>query len=154
VIGRGRIDPRLATQVLVLQFAVVALTLVIAFGMFAVFSHRRIAYEYGVRALDIARVLAAAPVVRSGVAGFDEANRPGALSAAELASGPLQGIAMNVRRQTDVLLVVITNDRGLRLTHPDVDELGKPTSTSASDALAGREEVVHETGTLGPSVTA
>ena len=69
---KGRIDTRLATQVLVLQFAVVALTLVIAFGMSAVFSHQRIAYEYGVRALDIARVLAAAPAVRSGVAGYSE----------------------------------------------------------------------------------
>jgi two-component system, CitB family, sensor kinase len=151
---RGRVDPRLATQVLVLQFAVVAFTLVIAFGLFAVFSHQRIAYEYGVRALDIARVLATAPVVRSGVAGYDEANRPGPLSTEELANGPLEAIAMDIQRQTDVLFVVITNDRGLRLTHPDVDELGKPTSTSPADALAGHEEVVHETGTLGPSVRA
>ena len=113
---RGRIDPRLATQVLVLQFAVVAFTLVIAFGLFAVFSHQRIAYEYGVRALDIARVLATAPVVRSGVAGFDEANRPGPLSSEELAKGPLEAIAMDIQRQTDVLFVVITNDRGLRLS--------------------------------------
>jgi two-component system CitB family sensor kinase len=151
---RGRIDPRLATQVLVLQFAVVAFTLVIAFGLFAVFSHQWIASEYGVRALDIARVLATAPVVRSGVAGYDEANRPGPLSTEELAKGPLEAIAMDIQRQTDVLFVVITNDRGLRLTHPDVDRLGKPTSTSPSDALAGHEEVVHETGTLGPSVRA
>jgi two-component system CitB family sensor kinase len=151
---RGRIDPRLATRVLVLQFAVVAFTLVIAFGLFAVFSHQRIADEYGVRALDIARVLATAPVVRSGVAGFDEANHPGPLATEELAKGPLEAIAMDIQRQTDVLFVVITNDRGLRLTHPDVNELGKPTSTSPSDALAGHEEVVHETGTLGPSVRA
>ena len=96
---KGRIDPRLATQVLVLQFAVVAFTLVIAFGLFAVFSHQRIAYEYGVRALDIARVLATAPVVRSGVAGFDEANQPGPLSPEELAKGPLEAIAMDIQRQ-------------------------------------------------------
>jgi two-component system CitB family sensor kinase len=151
---KGRIDTRLATQVLVLQFAVVALTLVIAFGMSAVFSHQRIAYEYGVRALDIARVLAAAPAVRSGVAGYDEMNRPDQLSPQELAKGPLQSIAMNVEQRTDVLFVVITNDHGIRLAHPDPDELGKRTSTDPSQALAGREEVVHETGTLGPSVRA
>lgn len=147
---RGRIDPRLATQVLVLQIAVVALTMVVAFGMFAFFSHQRLAYEYGVRALDIARVLAAAPAVRTGVAGYDE----GPLSADQLAKGPLQTIAGEVQQRTDVLFVVITNDRGLRLTHPDRAELGKPTSTDPAAALAGREEVVHETGTLGPSVRA
>lgn len=147
---RGRIDPRLATQVLVLQIAVVALTLVIAFGMFAFFTHQRLAYQYGVRALDIARVLAAAPAVRTGVAGYDE----GPLSPDQLAKGPLQAIATEVRQRTDVLFVVITNDRGLRLTHPDPGELGKPTSTDPSAALAGREEVVDETGTLGPSVRA
>ncbi len=152
--NKGRIDARLATQVLFLQFAVVTLTLMIAFGLSAVFSHQRIAYEYGVRALDIARVLAAAPVVRSGVAAYDEANRLGPLPVEELAKGPLQTIAMDVQRQTDVLFVVITNDRGLRLSHPDANELGKPKSTDPSEALAGREEVLHQTGTLGPSVRA
>lgn len=147
----GRIDPRLATQVLVLQIAVVAMTMVIAFGMFAFFSHQRLAYEYGVRALDIARVLAAAPAVRTGVAGYDE--QTGALSADALARGPLQVIATEVGKRTDVLFVVITNDRGLRLTHPDLAELGKRTSTDPA-ALDGREEVVHQTGTLGPSVRA
>jgi two-component system CitB family sensor kinase len=149
---RGRIDPRLATQVLVLQIAVVALTLVIAFGMFAFFTHERLAYQYGVRALDIARVLAAAPAVRTGVAGYDDQSGP--LTEAELVNGPLQVIANEVRQRTDVLFVVITNNRGLRLTHPDAAELGQVTSTDPSAALAGREEVVHETGTLGPSVRA
>lgn len=151
---KGRIDPRLATQVLVLQIAIVALTLVLAFGLFAVYSHRRIASEYGIRALDIARVLASAPAVRTGVSGVDEGEKTAPLSAAALAKGPLQTIAMDVQRRTDVLFVVITDDRGIRLAHPDPADLGKPTSTGASEALAGREEVLHETGTLGPSVRA
>jgi two-component system, CitB family, sensor kinase len=149
---KGRIDSRLATQVLVLQIVVVALTLAIAFGMFAVFSHQRIRYEYGIRALDIARVLSDAPLVRTGVSGIDAQPEP--LSAGELARGPLQAIAMEVQHRTDMLFVVITNDRGLRLAHPDVDQLGKRTSTDPSTALAGHEEVLVETGTLGPSVTA
>jgi two-component system CitB family sensor kinase len=150
--SKGRIDPRLATQVLVLQMTVVALTLVVAFGVFAFFSHQRIRYEYGIRALDIARVLASAPLVRSSVAGVD--GQPSALSPHELAHGPLQAIATDVQHRTDMLFVVITNDAGLRLAHPDVAELGKPTSTAATAALAGREEVDLETGTLGPSVAA
>ncbi|MGH3645456.1 MAG: ATP-binding protein [Mycobacterium sp.] len=150
--SKARIDARLATQVLVLQIVVVALTLAIAFGMSAVFSHQRIRYEYGIRALDIARVLADAPVVRTGVTGIDDQPEP--LSPDELAKGPLQAIAMDVQHRTDMLYVVVTNDRGLRLAHPDLDQLGKPTSTSPSVALSGHEEVVVEIGTLGPSVAA
>lgn len=152
---KGRIDPRLATQVLVLQIAVVALTLVVAFGMFAVFSHQRIAYEYGVRALDVARVVAAAPAVRAGVAGVDAARQPPSPQlAGELAKGPLQAIATDVQHRTGVLFVVIADDRGIRLAHPNPAELGRHTSTDPTQALAGHEEVVHETGTLGPSVRA
>lgn len=147
---RGRIDLRLATQVLVLQLVVVALTMIIAFGMFAVFSHQRIAYEYGQRSLDIARVLAMAPAVRTDVAGYDA--KP--VAASELASGPLQSIASQVQQRTDVLFVVITDRNGLRLAHPNKDLLGKPVSTDPSEALAGREEVQHETGTLGRAVAA
>jgi two-component system, CitB family, sensor kinase len=149
---KGRIDPRLANQVLVLQIIIVALVLAVAFAMFAVFSHQRIRYEYGIRALDIARVLADAPVVRSGVAGFDD--QPGPLSPDELANGPLQAIAKDIQHRTDMLFVVIANDRGLRLAHPNPAELGKPTSTDPSAALSGREVVEVETGTLGPSVAA
>jgi len=41
-----RVDVRLATQVLVLQVAVVTLTLGIAGGMLAFFSHDRLAAQY------------------------------------------------------------------------------------------------------------
>lgn len=147
---RGRIDLRLATQVLVLQLVVVALTLILAFGLFAVFSHQRIAYEYEQRALDIARVLAMAPAVRADVAGYDANPIP----TGELADAPLQRIAQEITQRTDVLFVVITDKRGIRLAHPDAAELGKPVSTDPSEALAGREEVEHQTGTLGRAVAA
>lgn len=150
-----RIDVRLATQVLVLQLAVVAITLVIAFGLFAVFSHQRIASEYGIRALDMARVVAAAPAVRADVARYDQNPLPpGRAAVDELAGGPLQAIATEVQRRTDVLFVVITDNHGIRLAHPDRDELGERVSTDPSEALAGREVVLHQSGTLGPSVRA
>ena len=72
----------------------------------------------------------------------------------ELVNGPLQNIATKVRAGTGVLFVVITNDRGIRLSHPNPTELGKPVSTDPSVALSGREEVVEQTGTLGPSIRA
>ena len=148
--GKRRIDLRLATQILLLQLAIVALTLGIAFFLLAVLYHHRLIDEYGHRSLDIARVLASAPAVRADVATYDGDVPPGA----ELESGPLQNIATKVRLATGVLFVVITNDRGIRLSHPNPDELGKPVSTDPSTALSGGEEVVEQTGTLGPSIRA
>ena len=148
--GKRRIDLRLATQILLLQLAIVALTLGIAFFLLAVLYHHRLIDEYGHRSLDIARVLASAPAVRADVATYDGDVPP----AAELESGPLQNIASKVRLATGVLFVVITNDRGIRLSHPNPDELGKPVSTDPSTALSGGEEVVEQTGTLGPSIRA
>lgn len=148
--GKRRIDLRLATQILLLQLAVVGLTLGIAFALLAVVYHQRLIGEYGNRSLDIARVLAAAPAVRADVAMYD-GEVP---SAGQLASGPLQNIAAKVRAGTGVLFVVFTNDRGIRLSHPTVAELGKPVSTDPSVALSGRVEVLEQTGTLGPSVRA
>ena len=148
--GKRRFDVRLATQVFLLQLAVIALTLGIAFALLAGVSQRRLVEQYGKRSLDIARVLAAAPMVRTDVEQAD-LSMP---TPEQLAAGPLQNIATKVRQGTGVLFVVITTDTGLRLTHPNVAELGKMVSTDPSAALAGREEVVQQTGTMGKSVRA
>lgn len=147
--GKRRIDVRLATQILLLQLTVVALTLGIAFALLAVLSYHRLIDEYGTRSLDIARVVADAPMVREEVA-RDNARMP---SAEELANGPLQKLAGQVRQATNALFVVVTTDKGLRLSHPNINELGKPVSTEPT-GLAGQEQVSHQTGTMGPSVRA
>ncbi|WP_234810252.1 sensor histidine kinase [Mycolicibacterium moriokaense] len=150
-----RFDVRLATQVLLLQVAVVVLTLGIAGGLLAFLSHERIHYQVGQRALDVARVLAYAPAVRADVAHYDDVGLPqGPDAVDELANGQLQSIASEVQKRTDVLFVVITNNHGIRLAHPNRDELGKPVSTDPDEALAGHETVIAQSGTLGPSVRA
>jgi two-component system, CitB family, sensor kinase len=152
---KPRFDVRLATQVLLLQVAVVTLTLGIAGGLLAFLSHQRIHAEVGTRALDIARVVAFAPAVRADVAQYDDSGLPkGPDLTDDLADGQLQLIASEVQKRTDVLFVVITNDMGIRLAHPDRDALGKPVSTDPTEALAGRETVEAQSGTLGPSVRA
>ena len=65
-----RIDLRLATQILLLQLTVVALTLGIAFALLAVVSQRRLIHEYGTRSLDIARVVANGYTVERAVMGY------------------------------------------------------------------------------------
>jgi two-component system, CitB family, sensor kinase len=152
---KARVDVRLATQVLLLQIAVVALTLGLAGGLLAFLSHQRIAAEVGTRALDIAQVVAAAPAVRADVARYDAAPlTPSAALTNELAAGQLQYIASEVQKSTDVLFVVITNNQGIRLAHPDRSALGRHVSTDPAEALAGHAVVLRQSGTLGPSVRA
>lgn len=148
-------DVRLATQVLLLQVAVVTLTLGIAGGLLAFMSHERLASQYEERSLDMARAIAFAPAVRADVARYDAAPlTPSPALSDELANGPLQQLATEIQRRTGVLFVVITNNQGIRLSHPNRDELGKHVSTDPTEALAGHEVVTRESGTLGPSVRA
>ncbi|WP_018599912.1 sensor histidine kinase [Mycobacterium sp. 155] len=152
---RLHMDVRLATQVLLLQVAVVTLTLGIAGGLLAFMSHQRLADQYEDRSLDMARAIAFAPAVRADVARYDAAplTQSPALTD-ELAHGPLQQLATEIQQRTGVLFVVITNNQGIRLSHPSRDQLGRHVSTDPTAALAGHEVVTRESGTLGPSVRA
>jgi two-component system CitB family sensor kinase len=150
-----RVDVRLATQVLVLQVAVVTLTLGLAGGLLAFFSHERLAAQYETQSLDVARAIAFAPLVRADVARYDTTPlSPSPALTNELASGQLQQLASEIQQSAHLLFVVITNDQGVRLSHPNRDELGKHVSTDPSEALAGHEVVDREEGTLGTSVRA
>jgi two-component system CitB family sensor kinase len=103
----------------------------------------------------VARAIAFAPAVRADVTRYDAAPlSPSPALTAELADGQLQQLATEVQQRADLLFVVITNDQGIRLSHPNRDELGKHVSTDPSEALAGHEVVDREQGTLGRSVRA
>ena len=73
MVRRLHVDVRLATQVLLLQVAVVTLTLGIAGGLIAFMSHERLAAQYEERSLDMARAIAFAPAVRADVTRYDVA---------------------------------------------------------------------------------
>ncbi|MFT4264340.1 MAG: sensor histidine kinase [Nocardioides sp.] len=144
---------RLRTQVLLLQLAVIALSLGVGFGVVIAGADDRSRDEYAQRALAIAQSVAADGDVVSAVAAAGGAElAPGVRSS--LAAGPLQQEAEAVRERTGALFVVIANDAGIRLAHPDPDELGEPVSTDPSTALAGRVEITTDRGTLGESVRA
>ncbi|WP_405163406.1 sensor histidine kinase [Nocardia sp. NBC_01499] len=146
---------RLRTQVLLLQIVVVTLTLGVAFAVFGYLSDQRLRDGYGQRALAIARTVAAEPVVRDEVTKY----APGAISAdpqlrERLAAGPLERIAVDTTQRTEALFVVVTDDSGIRLAHPDAARITEHVSTDPSGALAGREVIAEERGTLGDSVRA
>ncbi|AKS36561.1 histidine kinase [Mycolicibacterium goodii] len=146
---------RLATQVLVLQVVVVALTLGLAGVLVTYLSHQRLVGQYETRSLDMARAVAFAPAVRADVNRYDERRlKPSPELTAELAKGPLQELASEIQEHTGVLFVVITDDQGIRLSHPNPSELGKHVSVDPSEALAGHDVILTEDGTLGRSVGA
>ncbi|GAC02415.1 putative two-component histidine kinase [Gordonia namibiensis NBRC 108229] len=135
---------------LLLQLAVLAVSLAVGFGLVIAGADDRVRDEYAQRALAIARSVAADADVRAVVA--DHQGR--AVDADELADGPLQRQAAAVRERTGALFVVIGNDQGIRLAHPEVAELARPVSTDPSAALSGSDDIATDRGTLGESVRA
>lgn len=152
---RGRIDLRLATQVMLLQLVIVTLTLIVAFGLFAAFNRARLDSQYHVHATDMARVVASSPTVITNIARYDTAPlTPTPELIDELAAGPVQGVATRVQERTHVLFVVITNAEGIRVADPQRDRLGRHISADIAAPLAGQEMTAHDDTVLGRAIVA
>jgi two-component system CitB family sensor kinase len=143
---------RFGTQVLVLQLACVLAVVGVCTAVFVWLGVQQLRSEAESSALSIARTVAVDTDVRAEVARITA--EPGTPTAAELRDGLLASLADEVEERTGALFVVITDDEGIRLAHPDPDRLGEVVSTSFADALAGRETVSWESGTLGESARA
>ena len=143
---------RFTTRVLLLQLLTVVAVVATSTAVFIGLSMAQLRDEAETSALMIARTVAAEPEVRELVAeeAQDEENPP----AEELAQGPLQQYAVAASQSTGALFVVITDQNGMRLAHPDEDLLNLLVSTSFSEAMEGREVVAWERGTLGESARA
>ncbi|HEY3994597.1 MAG TPA: ATP-binding protein [Mycobacterium sp.] len=152
---KGRIDVRLATQILVLQLIIVTLTLIVALGVFAMFNRARLDSQYHVHATDIARVVASSPTVVTNIARYDSAPlTPSPQLTDELAAGPIQGVASRVEQRTHVLFVVIANAEGIRVADPRRDSLGRHISADIAAPLAGQEMTSHDDTALGRAIVA
>lgn len=142
-----------AGQIVVLQVAVVLLVVLVPGGIYGWLSYQQLGEEAERRALTMARSVAAYDDVRAEVAEYvdqDTAEIPQAV----LAQTPLVPLASDVEESTNALFVVITDDDGIRLTHPNQNLLGHLTSTHPTAALTGQEVTNQERGTLGLSVRA
>ncbi|HWC24431.1 MAG TPA: sensor histidine kinase [Flexivirga sp.] len=124
-------------QMMMLQVAVVAALGVVTLLVAGFFLRSTLQHQYEQRALSVARTIAADPGLGDLVARGDQPKVASAAAAQE--------------RSTHALFVVITNDRGVRLAHPNPDEVGKMVSTDPDEALAGNENTSIERGTLGLS---
>lgn len=147
------LQPGFSARMLLMQLGVVALVVLLSAVVYGWLTYQRLGDEAEDQALAVARTVAASGDVRAGVAALADAG-PEELAAETLANGELQPLAEDVRLRTGALFVVITDDAGLRLSHPDPDLLGQRVSTDPSAALSGREVTEQEQGTLGHSARA
>ncbi|REE04333.1 sensor histidine kinase [Citricoccus muralis] len=143
---RGTFSGRMTALVL----AAVAGTLVICLLAIVWLTAQRIHDQAEQQALGIARSVASIPDVRELVAVQAELET---LDPVQLAEGHLQATLEEVRERTGALFVIATEDRGLRLVHPNLDLIGQRVSTDPV-ALRGVEDTSTERGTLGESVRA
>ena len=147
-----KVSMRFSTQTLLLQLGVVLLVVLLSGAVHAWLVYERIGDEAENQALTLARTVAADPNIREDVQAISK--EEGTPPASVLAAGPLQAAAEAARIRTGALFVVITDETGLRLAHPEIARLGERVSTDPSVALAGQEITTRNTGTLGPSAGA
>ncbi|TCO60442.1 two-component system CitB family sensor kinase [Actinocrispum wychmicini] len=124
-------------QVLVLQIGLLALVLVVGAVMAVWTESSELSDQFEQRALDMARVVASNVALGDAVAADDQRL--------------VQATAESARLATGALFVVVTDEKGIRLAHPNPDQIGQPVSTDPSAALAGKEVTNIERGTLGLS---
>lgn len=143
---------RFATRALLLHLAAVVLVVALCTGVYLALGVQQLRAEAESTALGIARTLAEDAQVRDTVTAVSAADRTP--DPAALRHGELQQISGAVMARTGALFVVITDDHGIRLAHPDPSRLGEQVSTPFAEVLAGNEVVDWQTGTLGESTRA
>lgn len=130
----------MTAQLLLLQVTVLVAALGVAYLLQLLLTKHAIEQEYEQRALAIARTTAQNPELARVIA-----------TQSPRRNGPVERYAEHIRTTTGVLYVVVTDDRGIRYSHPTRAEIGRMVSTSPEEALAGHEVVNVDRGTLGES---
>ncbi|MEE1742351.1 sensor histidine kinase [Streptomyces sp. BE147] len=135
--GRPR---RVFSQVLLMQLTIITGVTVLVTGLFLAPLSAQLDDQAMHRALAIAQSTAAQPGITTGL-----------LTTAPSPDGSVQAAAERIRRATGAEYVVIMNGRGVRWSHTEVHRIGKVVSTDPGEALAGREVMEIDSGTLGRS---
>ncbi|MFI0166514.1 ATP-binding protein [Streptomyces sp. NPDC017095] len=131
---------RMFSQVLLMQVAIAAGVAVLATGLFLAPLSKQLDQEAMRRALAIAETTAQDPQIAQGV----RATRPDR-------NGPVQREAERIRRATHAEYIVVLDRGWVRWSHPTPAQIGRRVSTDPSDALAGKEVMEIDNGTLGRS---
>ncbi|MEU0743119.1 sensor histidine kinase [Streptomyces sp. NPDC006134] len=131
---------RVFSQVLLMQLAIAAGVAVLATGLFLAPLGDQLDDQAMRRALAIAQTTAQQPQIARDLRG----TRPSP-------GGPVQREAERIRKATGAEYVVVMDARGVRWSHTDPRRIGGVVSTDPGQALAGREVMEIDDGTLGRS---
>jgi two-component system CitB family sensor kinase len=136
-----RPGPRLplASRILALQIGIVLLVVLIGALAAVLVIRTQLDRSYEGRSLAVADSVAALPAVRAAVSAGDPERS-------------LQPLAEGIRLASGATFVVITDDTGIRFTHPNPDRIGEMVSTDPEPALSGVRWSGTQEGTLGVSV--
>ncbi|WP_232838234.1 ATP-binding protein [Streptomyces geranii] len=131
---------RMFSQVLLMQVAIAAGVAVLATGLFLAPLSDQLDDQAMRRALAIAQTTAAQQRLAEDLQGSTPS-----------ADGPVQAEAERIRKASGAEYVVVMDMRGVRWSHTDPKEIGKVVSTDPRQALAGKEVMEIDSGTLGRS---
>lgn len=123
-----------------MQLAIAAGVAVLATGLFLAPLGEQLDDQAMRRALAIAQTTAQRPRLAHDLR-----------STAPSPDGPVQREAERIRKATGAEYVVVLDRRGVRWSHTDPRRIGGPVSTDPGEALAGREVMEIDDGTLGRS---
>ncbi|MGE4497462.1 MAG: ATP-binding protein [Deferribacterales bacterium] len=129
-------------QMLMMIFAVLMLQLVISGLIFSGMVADFLRFQIGEKALNIAQTMTTMPLIQQSLAaGRDEGGR-------------VQAAAEEIRKRTNAAYVVVADNSGIRLSHPNPANIGKKFQGDDTDRATeyGEAYVSEAVGTLGPSV--
>ncbi|MFB7933409.1 ATP-binding protein [Streptomyces sp. NPDC056039] len=131
---------RVFSQVLLMQVAIAAGVAVLATGLFLAPLSNQLDDQAMRRALAIAQTTAQQPDLAQDLR--DTPPSP---------NGPVQREAERIRKATQAEYIVVMDWRGVRWSHTDKKQIGGIVSTDPGQALAGKEVMEIDSGTLGRS---
>ncbi|MER5407112.1 sensor histidine kinase [Streptomyces sp. NPDC002769] len=137
---RLRLPRRVFSQVLLMQVAIAAGVAVLATGLFLAPLSAQLDDQAMRRALAIAQTTAAQPRIAEDL----QTSLPSV-------NGPVQTAAERIRRASGAEYVVVMNTNGVRWSHKDITQIGGVVSTDPRRALAGKDVMQIDSGTLGRS---
>jgi two-component system, CitB family, sensor kinase len=142
---------RLSTQVVMMMVAILVVTMAAGFAVVQWNLNRQLDDQYEQRSLAVAESLASQSSLQQAVSADD----PGGIGP----RGVVQSMAMAAMRSTSATFVVITNARGIRLSHPNLRLIGTPVwypdnePPSSEPFRTGRPWMGLQRGTLGMEAT-
>lgn len=128
----------LRSQLFFLQLLIVLIIVLVAGSVAVRMQEQQIRDAYQSRMVGVARSIAQLPSV---IDAFDDPDP----------SSVIQPIAELTTQATGVTYVVVTDDVGIRYSHPNPEMIGRMVSTDPSVPLSGETYIGTQTGTLGES---